>query len=139
MLCPVCNHCDISSSQESVGPCITLENGEQTCLLAENRPSQSHSVPSKITEQVFLKAFSRHIEMTGAGIRESQEACTRLKLRLTNPVALYNGETVLVDKGRAPDGICLAFCTASDMVPHNILADLEIHGLDGWTSQWMRN
>lgn len=78
--------------------------------------------------------------MRGAGIRESQQACTKLRLCLTNLMAFCDGETVLVDKGRAPDGICLGFFKISDMVPHNILlANLETYGLDGWTSPWIRN
>lgn len=44
-----------------------------------------------------------------------------------------------MDKGRATNLICLDFCKAFNMAPHNIATKLERHGCDKCTFRWIWN
>jgi len=78
--------------------------------------------------------------MNGLRHVESQHGFTKGKLCLTNLVSLYDGVTVLVNKGRATDIVYMDLCKAFDTVPHDVLVSkLEDHGFDRWTTRWIRN
>ncbi|PKU32364.1 rna-directed dna polymerase from mobile element jockey-like [Limosa lapponica baueri] len=101
---------------------------------------EKDEVPNNIFVSVFTGKCSSHTAQVAEGKGrdwENEESPTvgedRVQDHLRN---LKNGITALVDKGRANDIIYLDLCT----VPHNILvSELDTHGFDGWTTQWIRN
>ncbi|KAK4818197.1 hypothetical protein QYF61_008581 [Mycteria americana] len=128
------------------------------------QPISLTSLPGKIMEQILLEATLRHMEdcerlkelMSQTLWRDEARFAWRDKSASMGWGELFGGETkrgivlvttsvdkgraTAVDKGRAMDVVCVDFCKAFDMVPHNILlSKLERYGFDGWTVQWMRN
>lgn len=105
-----------------------MENGNTTPVFKKGkkedpgnyRPVSLTSLPSNITEQIFLETTLRHTinrEVMG----DIQHGFTKGKSCLKNLVVFCNGVIGLVSKGRATDNIYLGLCKAFDTVLNNIL------------------
>ncbi|KAK4816396.1 hypothetical protein QYF61_016713 [Mycteria americana] len=101
-------------------------------------PDKMHPRVLRELADVVAKPLSMIFEKSQQS--DSQHGFTKGKSCLTNLVAICDGVTTSVGKGKAIDVVCLDFCKAFDTVPHNtLLSKLETYGFDGWTIQWIKN
>jgi len=92
------------------------------------------SVPGKVMEQILLTAPLGHLENKEV-IGGNQRGFAKSKPCLTNVLAVYDGVTASVRKGRATDIIHRDLCEVFGTVLHDILATkLDKNGCDGGTT-----
>ncbi|KAJ7410296.1 rna-directed dna polymerase from mobile element jockey-like [Pitangus sulphuratus] len=88
------------------------------------------SMPGHVKDQIFLETVLRHMENKDV-MGDSEHGFTEDKLYLTNFVTFCDGDTALVDEGRATEKH-LYLCKAFYIVLHDILdSKLKRHGFDG--------
>lgn len=89
--------------------------------------------------QLILEAISKY-EKDKKVSKSSQHRFAKVKSRLTNLIAFYDGTGGWIDEERAEDAVYLYFSKAFDTVSHSVLIGKPREcGLDGWMVRWLEN
>lgn len=122
---------EVPGDRERRNIVLTSKKGrKENC--GDHQPASLTSMPGKVMEQILPEAVLRHMEnWSGTASTASPRAIP------TNPMAFHDGSG---NKGRVTDVLCLDFCKAFEVVPHNShIWKLKRCGFDGWTVWWTRN